>query len=166
MQRRTLLTALAAAPLAACGFRLRGVPEFSFHSLYINAPAGSGLARELVRVLDGSGSKLQVLREPSQMTKADVIMDLLSEQRERIVIAYNSNGQVRQLTLRLRVHFKLRAQDGDDIVPDTEILQMRDQSYDETYALAKEVEANMLYRDMQSDIVQQLLRRLSSAKLD
>ena len=51
MHKRTLLGLVPAAVLAGCGFRLRGVPEFSFSSLYIAAPANSALARELQRTL-------------------------------------------------------------------------------------------------------------------
>jgi LPS-assembly lipoprotein len=50
------------------------------------------------------------------------------------------------------------------IVPDT-IVQLRDISYNESYALAKETEEAQLYRDMQSDVVQQILRRLAAVKL-
>ena len=55
MNKRTLLSLAPVALLSACGFRLRGVPEFGFGSLYIVAPASSPLARELQRTLDGSG---------------------------------------------------------------------------------------------------------------
>lgn len=51
MNKRTLLSLAPVALLSACGFRLRGVPEFGFGSLYIVAPASSPLARELQRTL-------------------------------------------------------------------------------------------------------------------
>ena len=44
--------------------------------------------------------------------------------------------------------------------PDTELLLVRDISFTETAALAKEAEEALMYRDMQSDIVQQVMRRL------
>ena len=107
MNKRTLLTLVPAALLlTACGFRLRGVPEFGFQSLYINASAASTLARELQRTLEGSGSQLKVLREAASMPTAQVIMDLLQEQRERVVVGLNASGQVRELQLRLRVKFR------------------------------------------------------------
>jgi LPS-assembly lipoprotein len=164
MHKRTLLSLAPVALLAACGFRLRGVPEFSFASLYVAAPAGSSLARELLRTLDGSGSALQVLRDPAAMPKAEAILDLLSEQHERVVVGLNASGQVRELQLRLRVRFKLRTPDGDELIPETELLQQREISYNETIALAKEAEEALLFRNMQTDIVQQLLRRLSVVK--
>jgi LPS-assembly lipoprotein len=45
-----------------------------------------------------------------------------------------------------------------------ELLQQRDISYSESAALAKEAEEALLYRDMQTDVVQQTLRRLAAVK--
>ena len=166
--RRTLLSLAPLASLAllsACGFRLRGVPEFGFESLYIAAPTASPLARELQRTLEGSTSKLRVLRAPATMTTAQAILDLIQEQQERVVVGLNASGQVRELQLRLRVKFRLRTPTGVELIPETEILQERDISYNETIALAKEAEEALLYRTMRTDIVQQLLRRLAVARL-
>ena len=44
-------------------------------------------------------------------------------------------------------------------------MQTRDVSYNETQALAKEAEEALLMRNMQSDMVQQLLRRLAAVRL-
>jgi LPS-assembly lipoprotein len=152
MNKRTLLSLAPVALLTACGFRLRGVPEFSFASLYVAAPQGSPLARELTRTLEGSGSKLQVLRDPAALPTAQVVLDLLSEQHERAVVGLNASGQVRELELRLRVRFKLRTPAGDELIPDTELLQQREISYNEAIALAKEAEEALLFRNMQTDI--------------
>ena len=164
MDKRTLLSLAPLALLSACGFRLRGVPEFGFSSLYIAAPAGSALARELRRTLEGSGSQLKLLTDPAAMPTAGAILDLLQEQQERVVVGLNASGQVRELQLRLRIRFKLRASDGRELIPETELLQQRDISYSETIALAKEAEEALLYRDMRTDLVQQLMRRLAAAK--
>ncbi len=164
MHKRSLLTLLAAAPLAACGFRLRGVPQFSFRTLYVQAPAGSAMSRELVRTLQGSGSALTVLTDPAQLPQAEAVLDLLSEQQERVVVGLNAAGQVRELQLRLRLRFRLRGQQGQEWIADTELLQQRDVSYNETIALSKEGEEAMLYRNMRTDLVQQLMRRLAAVK--
>jgi len=165
MKKRTLLAALAAAPLAACGFRLRGAPEFGFRSIYVQAPAGSTFARELRRTLQSSGGGVAVLAEPAQQPQAEVVLELLSERQERVVVGLNASGQVRELQLRLRVHFRLRGQQGQEWIPDTELLQRRDVSYNETIALSKEGEEALLFRNMQTDLVQQLMRRLAAAKI-
>ena len=167
LHRRTLL-AWAAAPLAAglsaCGFQLRGVPQFGFASLYIAAPTASLLARELQRTLEAASSSLKVLRDPASLTTAGAILDILSEQQERVVVGKSASGQVRELELRLRVKFRLRNPAGDEFIPETEIVQVRDSSYNETIALAKEAEEALLYRTMRTDIVQQLMRRLAAVK--
>ena len=164
VSRRTLLVSLGVTALAGCGFRLRGVPEFSFRSLYIAAPPGSPLARELRRTLQGAGGKLVLLTDPSQLPQAEAVFDLLSEQQERSVVGLTASGQVRELQLRLRVKFKLRTPAGAELIPETELLQQRDISYSETIALAKEAEEALLYRTMQTDLVQQLMRRLAAAQ--
>ena len=48
-----------------------------------------------------------------------------------------------------------------ELLPATEHEQQRDISYTETQALAKEGEEALLFRDMQSELVQQLMRRLA-----
>ena len=76
----------------------------------------------------------------------------------------NSAGQVREVQLRLRLRFRLRTPGGKELIADTEILQTRDMSFSETLALAKDAEERLLYRDMQTDTVQQLMRRLAAVK--
>lgn len=165
MRKRTLLSMMALAPLvSACGFRLRGVPEFPFSSIYLQASTGSTFARELQRNLATAGSKLKVLRDPARPDQAQVVWKLLGEARQRIIISKNAAGQVRDLQLRYRMSFSLTGSDGVEWIVPTELEQQRDLSYDETLALAKEQEAEVLYQTMQSDLVQQVMRRLSSAR--
>jgi LPS-assembly lipoprotein len=49
-------------------------------------------------------------------------------------------------------------------LPVNEVLVVRDLTYDDTQILAKEGEAQMLFRDMQSDAVQQVLRRIQAIR--
>ena len=159
--RRLLLAATGAGLLAGCGFKLRQAPNFAFTSLYSAAatPLGSELRRDLV-----ASGKLQVITDPKQAGSAQVILDILGDQRERVVTALNSAGQVREIELRLRVKFRLRAKDGKELIPETELLQKRNVSYNSSVVLAKEAEEALLYRDMQTDIVQQLMRRLAAVR--
>lgn len=88
---------------------------------------------------------------------------ILQEVREKIVVALNASGQVREYELRLRVNFKLVSK-GEEVIAPAFIEQRRSISFNESAVLAKESEEALLYRDMQADVVQQLLRRLSAAK--
>lgn len=165
MQKRTVLALIAAAPLAACGFRLRGAPDFSFKSIFVKAPASNQLARELVRTLKGAGGNVRVITDVAELPQAEVICNILSENRDRIVVGLNASGQVRELQLRLRIQFSVTGPNGEEYVPATEMLQQRDVSYNESIALSKEGEEAMLFKNMQTDLVQQLMRRLAKVKL-
>lgn len=164
MDRRRLLLAAPALLLAGCGFRLRGVPQFAFGSLYIAAPEGSQLALQLRRTLEATGGGLRVLSDPAALPQAEAVFELLAEQQERSVVGLNASGQARELELRLRIRFRLRNQAGSELIAPTEIVQQRELSYNETIALAKEAEEALLYRNMRSDLVQQLVRRLAAAR--
>jgi LPS-assembly lipoprotein len=163
MKRRALLASFGAGSLlAGCGFQLRKAPDFAFSSIYIGSTPNSPLGKELKRSIASNG-KVTVL-EAAGIDKADVIMDVLTEQREKVVVGLNASGQVREFQLRTRLKFKLRTPQGKELIPETELLQQRDISFNESVVLAKEAEENLLYRDMQTDIVQQLMRRLAALK--
>jgi LPS-assembly lipoprotein len=80
------------------------------------------------------------------------------------VVASTASGEVRELQLRARLHFRLRSAAGKELIPSTEIVLSRDMSYNERDALAKEQEEALLYKAMQSDIVAQLMRRLAAVQ--
>ena len=73
---------------------------------------------------------------------------------------------MREFQLRLRFRFRLRTLGGKELIPDTELLLQREINFNESQILAKEAEEALLYRDMQSDIVQQLMRRLAAVTKD
>jgi LPS-assembly lipoprotein len=162
VKRRFLLQwAGAGVLLAGCGFQLRQAPHFAFSTIYVSTT--SALANELKRTM-ASGGSVTVL-DAAQAGRAQVVLDLLADQREKVVVGLSAAGQVREFQLRSRVRFKLRTPQGKELIPETELLQQRDISFNESAVLAKEAEENLLYRDMQSDIVQQLMRRLSAVKV-
>lgn len=158
MHRRSLL-ALAVVPfMAGCGFKLRQAPDFAFKTIYVGT--SSGLGKELKRNIASNGNVSVVETQAA----AQVVLDVLNEQREKVVVGLNASGQVREFELRVRLKFKLRTPDGRELIPESEIVQQQDVSYNESAALAKEAEEQLLYRSMQTDIVQQLMRRLAAVK--
>ena len=160
-RRHALLLATAPLALAGCGFALRTAPSFGFHSIDLALPAGSGLGVELRRQLEGTG-RLEIVADQS---KAEVVLESPGEQRERTVVSVTATGEVREFQLRIRFRFRLRTPEGRELLPMSEILRQIDQSYSESAALSKEQEALMLYQNMQSDIVQQVMRRLATVKI-
>ena len=163
MRRRLLLSLSPALALGACGFRLRGAPDLAFQTLYVSVAENSSLGNELKRNLSSLGA-VQLITDVAQKPKAQAILDVLSETREKNVVGVNASGQVREFQLRVRVNFRLSTPQGVELIPSTELLQQRDISFNESAVLAKEAEEALLYRDMQTDIVQQLMRRLAAVK--
>ena len=167
-ERRRVLAAGAAARgaalLAGCGFQLRKAPEFAFKTILLAMPTTSALAIELRRQLEGTG-RLKVLTDAAQAAQADVVLESTGEVRDRVVVSITGTGEVREVQLRIRFRFRLRTPDGRELLPFTEIMRQIDQSYSEWAALSKEQEALMLYQNMQSDVVQQVLRRLATVKV-
>ena len=172
-------TLLAAGALGGCGFRLRQAPSFAFKTLMATLPATSPLRRELrtalvssgITVVDASlpppppqsGGAVPAQPAPPQ-PQVDAVLDILTDQREKSVVGSTAAGQVREFQLRLRFSFKLSTPKGKELIPESEILHQRDISYSESIALSKQEEEAELYRDMQTDVVQQVLRRLAAVR--
>ncbi|WP_077036431.1 LPS assembly lipoprotein LptE [Pelomonas sp. KK5] len=159
MNRRMALLGLAA--LAGCGFELRKEPEFLFHTVGL---AGfrddSQLAVELRRQIGRTKLTLQ-----PDFNRAEVVVESLKDQRDKIVVVSTSVGQVREWQLKLDVDYLLRTAQGELLLPRTELRLTRELTYTETQALGKEQEEAQLYRAMQSDAVALIMRRLAAVKL-
>ena len=163
MQRRLLFTSvLVLALLGGCGFHLRNSQEFSFKTIAVSPQPGGAIALDVVRYLGD-----RVVPEVSKGGRPgpQVVLDIVQEQREKSVVAVNASGQVREMQLQIRLRFRVRTPQGDALIATTEITQKRDITFNESSALAKEAEEILLYRDMQNDIVQQMLRRLAAIKI-
>lgn len=158
-----LLPLAAAVSLSACGFKLREAPTYAFNTIFVRVGEASTLGNELRRNLEGSGN-IEVITDTARLNTAQVILDVTGDQREKTAVGLNSSGQVREFQLRLRFKFKVRNQKGDELIPEVELVQQRDLSYSESQASAKEGEEQLLYRNMQSAIVQQIIRRLGAIK--
>jgi LPS-assembly lipoprotein len=149
---------LALVVLAGCGFQLRGKQNLPFDTLYVpgNTPLSVALKRNL-RV----SSKTQLVDDPKQ---AEAVLSFTSEQREKIILSFDTAGRVREYQLRYTVGFRLTDAKGNVFIPTTEVRLTRDISFNDAEVLAKEAEETQLYADMQTDMVQQLLRRISAAR--
>jgi LPS-assembly lipoprotein len=147
----------AGALLSGCGFKLRGADHFAFQAISVTPQPGGALATEL------RSAFARALPAPQAgVTSSGVVLDLLEEQREKVVVGRGSAGQVREYQLRIKAVFRVRNTQGKDLIAATEIAQFRDISFSESAVLAKEAEEAILYRDMQRDIVRQILRRVAA----
>lgn len=159
LMKSPIILALALL-LAACGFHLRGEARMPFKTLYIEAAnPGSLLIGELQRNLEANHVHLV-----KKVGQADVVLNIASDVPEKQILTLGGSGRVTEFQLRYRV--SLRAYDSEqrEWLPADELLLSRDFSYDDAQILAKESEEALLYQSMRSDMVQQIVRRLSHAK--
>lgn len=144
---------------AACGFQLRGQATLPFETLYVAIPDNSPIAIELKRnIIAGTRTKLAADSAAAQAT-----IRVTSEARDKSILSFDTGGRVRELQLRYSLSFHVHDAKGRDYLPPSEIRITRDVSFNDTQVLAKESEELLLFRDMQSDMVQQILRRLAAA---
>ena len=153
------LVLLVALVLAGCGFRLRGTADVPFEALYV-PNANAGIALTLKRYIQ-AGTRARVVDDPKQ---ADAILVLSAESREKQILSLTGTGAVREFQLRYRVGFRVHDGKGADYVPQSAIQLTRDITYSDTDVLAKETEEQLLFRDMETDMVQQIMRRLAAAQ--
>ncbi len=156
---RVLAILALAGFTASCGFQLRGQASLPFETLYIAVPEISQLGTELKRNII-AGTRTKLVSDPSQ---AKAILSVSAEDRSKTILSFDTSGRVREFQLRYRLSFRVSDPQGRDYLPQSEIRLTRDISFNDAQVLAKETEELLLYRDMQSDMVQQILRRLSSA---
>jgi LPS-assembly lipoprotein len=158
--RRRLLAAVPLAALAGCGFELRRAAELHFDSIALTGFAPrSPLEKELRAALERS---VQVLDDQA---KAQVIFQALTDQRTRRAVAFTASGQVRDIQLRMLLRYRAQTPTERELIPDSKIELFREMTFIESKALGKQQEEQDVYREMQSDIVLQLMLRLSTIQL-
>jgi LPS-assembly lipoprotein len=157
---RRLVVVLTCCGVAACGFQLRGQANYAFDSIFVNAATSPPLAAELKRVLTGASNANLV----ESAASAQVVLDVPSVQDDKEVLSLSSGGSVREYQLIKRVSFRLHDKEGNDWMPAGEVVIRRSYTFNETQALARDLEEQRLRRDMQTDAVQQIVRRLQAAR--
>ena len=155
---RRLILCLFIALLAGCGFHLRGQVALPYSTLHISGPSASSVSNSLKRLLRSSGVRLVDRQEDAELT-----LVILSDVREKSILSLSAAGRAQEYELRQRLSYRIITA-GEPDLPAGEILSQRSISFNDAQVLAKESEENLLYRDMENDVVQQLLRRLQAAK--
>lgn len=181
MKRRVLLqSALMSAALSACGFAPRQAPQMPFRTIALsgfasNSPMAVELARALedagVSVVESSAQAAVRASEAGSGTDSHVgtlaqhmILEAQIDQRDQVVASNTAFAQVRDMSLRTRLKFRLLRADGSVALPTTDLILARDLPYNEKDALARQDEFESTHRAMQTDLVSQILRRLAAAR--
>jgi LPS-assembly lipoprotein len=161
LTRRTAILAVVAAALtASCGFQLRGRTNLPFQTIFVEGMDFSAFTGQLRRAIE-TASSTRLTRNPED---AQAVLTLISESQERTILALSGGGRVREFQLRYRVSFRVHDGKGREWLPADELVLRRDLTFDDTQTLAKEAEAQLLFRDMQTDAVNQVLRRIQAIR--
>lgn len=156
---KNALAFLACLLLAACGFQLRGTASLPFETIYV-PNATSGIALDLKRNIR-SGTGTRVLDEAKG---AEAQLQFSEESRQKEILSITAAGRVSEYRLIYRVRFSVSDAKGGDYLPPSTVTLTRDMTYDDAQVLAKEAEEQLLFRDMQLDMVQQIMRRIATAR--
>ncbi|MDI3515706.1 MAG: LPS assembly lipoprotein LptE [Gammaproteobacteria bacterium] len=160
-RRRLLLAGCGAVALLAsgCGFRLRGPQALDFATVHINTPPETELGAQLRRLIATSGTTT-VTEDAEQ---AEARLQILGNARGREILSLTGAGKVREYQLTQTLRFQLLDKAGKPLIPPTSLSARREYTFDDSQVLGKEQEEALLYRDMQADLVQQMMRRLAAA---
>lgn len=148
--------------IAGCGFQLRGavaVPD-SMKLMYvqgINVQQGLGL--ELKRGLKQNG--IQVVDD---YEKDSAVLTVLENKFERRVLSVGNNAKVSEYELYSMLKFKVTDGQGKLLIEPQQVEAIRDYQFDQTQVLSSDGEEAILREQLNDQLVQSLLRRLSAVK--
>ena len=155
--------------LAACGFKLRGSAELPGYKLPF-ATIALGLAPTsefyalMKRSIEASSPGTLVVEDAQQ---AEAVMSVLGDSSQKNILSLNASGRAREFQLIRTFSFKVNgsgASAGATYIAPSTITLRREITFSDDLVLSKESEEILLWRDIQGDLVQQLMRRLASAK--
>lgn len=164
--RNVVLASVLAAAATGCGFHLRGSSgnyTLPFNALYVAMPESSPLAIDLKRNIRANGNTSVAARA----AEADGVIEVITDPektRSKSILSLNSNGRVREYLLTYNIVFRVSDKAGNELLAPTQITLGRPIEFKEDQLLAKEQEEALLYKDMQTDLVQQMMRRMAAIK--
>ncbi|MBI3526076.1 MAG: hypothetical protein HY066_16415 [Betaproteobacteria bacterium] len=146
--------------LSACGFQLRGAYSLPFDKLYINLPESSELHALLKRsIAAGSNARIVGTQKDAQAT-----LLVLGDVPAKDILSLSATARAREYQLVRTFTFRVADAQGRDWLPQSQIVIRRDITFNDDLVLSKESEEALLWRDIQNDLVQQILRRLAAAR--
>lgn len=173
--------------LAACGFKLRGSaalpgPKLPFATIALSLDPTSEFHAQLKRNIEASSPGTRVV---SDVREAEAVLTVLGDTQQKNILSLSASGRAREFQLVRSFAFKvhpnvataaaatppLKYSDAPPVAGPTEyiapstITLRREITFSDDLVLSKESEEQLLWRDIQNDLVQQLMRRLAAAKL-
>jgi len=148
--------------LAGCGFQLRGsatLPD-SLKMMYIQGiNLQQGLGLELKRSL--TSNDVVVL---DSYQDGSAVLTILDNKYERRVLSVGSDAKVSEYALHGALSYKVTGPDNQVMADAQKVEAQRDYQFDQNQVLAADQEEELLRKELNQQLVQSVLRRLSALK--
>lgn len=175
------LLLLLVVVLAGCGFKLRGSAELPgyalpFSTIALGLDPRSEFHAQLKRTIEASSPGTRVVNDASE---AEAVLSVIHDRSEKVILSLTAAGRAREFQLVRSFSFLVHGQSPaapastprqgaatapTEYIPPSTITLRREITFSDDLVLSKESEEALLVRDMQGDLVQQLMRRLAAAK--
>jgi LPS-assembly lipoprotein len=155
---RRLFVLILALSLAACGFQLRGSYSLPWDTLAIGMAPNSDIYAQIKRHIEAT-TKTHVVDDPRE---AQATLTIIRNEQTKNILSLSGYGRVREFQLVRTFVYRIVDAKGVELQPPNQIVLQREMTFDDTRILAKEQEEQLIWREMQNDLVQQLLRRLAA----
>lgn len=181
---KLVLILMLAGLLAGCGFKLRGsadLPGYKlpFTTINLGLDSTSEFHAQLKRTIEASSPGTRVVADARE---AEAVLAVIVDRSEKNILSLTAAGRAREYQLIRTFSFRVHGQaptpttpaakysdtpvvGPTEYLPPSTITLRRDITFSDDLVLSKESEEVLLWRDIQGDLVQQLMRRLAAAKL-
>lgn len=158
MIRKSLVFFATLFLLSACGWHLRGtltLPE-GLDRVYLDDDAdGEALLDTLDELL--TANEVRVADQP---TTAQLVINLLSFEEERRVVAVGGNTLVTEYELITEATFSIEGSQGEVLLPPSDLSVIRSYQFDRENVLGMVEEQSLIQNEMRRELAQQIVRRL------
>ena len=158
MRSVTALLLCCCLGLASCGWHLRGTVALppNVQSIYLDDRAGNiNFSRQFERLLQSNGVTLA-----EQYNSADLIIEILEFNEEQRINSVSSSTIVSEYEIITSVEYEVKNAVGAVLLESNRLSQSRPYTFDQNAVVSASQEAQLIQRELQLDLAQQILRSL------
>ncbi|MGH1537526.1 MAG: LPS assembly lipoprotein LptE [Gammaproteobacteria bacterium] len=145
--------------LYGCGFHLAGEGTFAdeLNNTHIQSKSAS---KDLLRTLEKNlrSNQINIVEADS----ASALLQILSEETEKVVLTVDGDGKAREFELILRVTFLVKRPDNTVLLSQQNISLNRDFVFDKNDLLGTNEEEQELFSEMRKDAAKLIVYRLQT----
>jgi LPS-assembly lipoprotein len=153
--------AAVALLLGACGFHLRGAAPLpaEMSVTYIHGTAEfNPLYDDFRAALENRGARVTQDRG-----EATAVLDILENNFDKDVLTVDLSGKVLEYRLRQNIQFEVAAADGHMLIERQSVTMSRDLKFNRNDVLGKERESELFRKELQRDVVNLAMLRMTAA---